>query len=462
MSLRLRLFLLFGALLGLLAFGQWLLVRSLSQQVTAEVGEIAISLGRSLAEGRVGEIVQHKVKVIRKGEGVSEGTGLSYSFEGRGDGTEPRAIVLEGEAGAGGESDARSIVLVTVDGQGPERSLVVGGGAGAQRIPIPERGVQREVFSFGRRLLLGSLALFGLGLVGAAVLAHRIARPMTQLATAAERVGKGELGLQAAVPPDRETGAAVRAFNHMSLELERLDRDAKALRGREHLAELGEMSRGLAHSLRNPLHALGLTVDELAAGAAGMEGAELAETARRQIRRIDRTVRSMLVLAAETDTRVPHEPVELAALCQDVALEALQDFKDQVGIEVEVAGGAREPRIVGVGAELRAMIHALVINACEASPAGERVFVRLASGPDRAVIEVLDRGPGLAAEVRDKLFSPHVSTKPTGAGMGLFLCRRLATSCYAGDLALEDRAGGGTLARLTLGDRISNRGGADA
>ena len=54
------------------------------------------------------------------------------------------------------------------------------------------------------------------------------------------------------------------------------------------------------------------------------------------------------------------------------------------------------------------------------------------------------------AAVREKLFTPHVTTKSNGAGMGLFLAHRIATSRLGGELRLEDREGGGTRAVLDL------------
>jgi nitrogen fixation/metabolism regulation signal transduction histidine kinase len=62
-------------------------------------------------------------------------------------------------------------------------------------------------------------------------------------------------------------------------------------------------------------------------------------------------------------------------------------------------------------------------------------------------------------EVRDRLFTPHVTTKPYGSGMGLYLAHRLATGRYQGHLELVARPGGGTIARLELEGRQGEGGG---
>lgn len=458
MTLRLRLFLLLGALVALLVAGQAVLMRSLTRDLAEEVGDIVVSVGESLVEAvgeeplhlpplEGGELREHQVRVIRipRAEGTAE----------------------EGQIHDVIHEVKRTEVKIKLVDKGGERTLVLDDGGGAARaIAVPEGGVSREVGRFRRRLLLGSLGLLAVGLAAAGAVAHRVSRPLAELTAAARQVGEGALGTQAPEPRDREVGSAVAAFNRMSRELARLDDDARAFRAREHLAELGEVARGLAHSLRNPLHALGLTVDELAAVAttpagpapldSGGEGAaELAQGARRQIQRIDRSLRSLLVLAA--DGGPAKEPVDLAALAADVALEVLQDFRgprrNGVRIEVEALAEGEPLTLLGVAAELRAMLQALLVNAAEASPEGGQIRLRLAASPAGATIEVLDRGEGLPAEVRARLFSPHVTTKPTGSGMGLFLCHRLATTRYGGDLTIEDREGGGSRAVLALSRR---------
>lgn len=102
------------------------------------------------------------------------------------------------------------------------------------------------------------------------------------------------------------------------------------------------------------------------------------------------------------------------------------------------------------------MVQALVVNAVEASPPGGQVLVRVGRGPgERWWLEVDDEGPGVAPEIRERLFTPHVTTKASGSGMGLFLAQRLAAGRYDGKVELLTRTEGGTRARLELGPRIA-------
>jgi signal transduction histidine kinase len=64
-------------------------------------------------------------------------------------------------------------------------------------------------------------------------------------------------------------------------------------------------------------------------------------------------------------------------------------------------------------------------------------------------VEILDRGPGLPADVRQHLFEPFITTRPGGTGLGLPIANRL-TSQQGGTLSIEDRPGGGTMAIVRL------------
>jgi signal transduction histidine kinase len=329
------------------------------------------------------------------------------------------------------------------------RVLLLKGPGAAQHLPVPTSGVEDAVERFTRRLLLASLGLFGGALLIGVVVAHRFTRPLRDLATAARQVGEGELGVAAPDAPG-EVGDAIAAFNQMSARLRELDQEARRLRASEGLSELGEVGRGLAHSLRNPLNALGLAVDELAREAGTEEAAETAEAARRQIRRVDAALRGFLALSAG---EAAPAAVDLGVVARDVALESLQSRPGGGAVPVEVAAPDGSLALRGVEAELRAALQALVVNAVEASPPGGRVRVTLERDGDAVAVRVDDEGPGLPDAVRARLFTPHVTTKPSGAGVGLYLAHRLATTRYAGDLRLADRPGGGTRATLLLRDR---------
>lgn len=367
---------------------------------------------------------------------------------------EAGAAAGAGDAGSvGGASRGEPLRAMVLEADAKRDLLLVRGPSIQRQIPIPHGEISSTLERFGSQLLLANLTLLAVGLLLAAVVAHRLTRPLAGLTEAAERLGRGELG--AAVDPrqsgsarDDEIGRTIAAFNRMSARLAELDRENRRLAAAEQLSELGEVARGLAHSLRNPLNALGLSIEQAGAPA------EVVEGSRRQIRRMDGALRSFLALASAGSAQA--EPVELAQLAREVALEALQDGGGRVRIDVE-AGGAGPIAVSAVPAELKAVLQALVVNAVEASPAGGRVSIRVEPGAaSGARVTIDDQGGGLREEVRARLFEPHVTTKPHGSGMGLFLAHRLVCGRYGGALRLEPRpeTGSGTRVTLELGDRL--------
>jgi signal transduction histidine kinase len=90
----------------------------------------------------------------------------------------------------------------------------------------------------------------------------------------------------------------------------------------------------------------------------------------------------------------------------------------------------------------------LVQNALEASPADGVVEIRIEGG-DVVRAAVLDRGPGIEANLGDKIFEPGVTTKARGSGLGLTIARALVRQ-HGGDVTLEPREGGGTVATMQL------------
>jgi signal transduction histidine kinase len=337
---------------------------------------------------------------------------------------------------------AREVELRVVSRQSStERFLVVRDGAGERRIQIPVSPTQKIVRSTLEKSLLMSGGLLLLGLAGSGVLASRMTRPLRQLAETSEAVGSGELGVQVEESAAGEVGELQRSFNRMSTRLAELESERESWRRREHLAQLGDLSRGLAHTVRNPLNTLGLAVEELARDDAGQT--HLVATARQQIRRIDRWLRSFLALGASDAAVV--ERTDLGALAEEVVLESIQE-----GATVRFEKAEEPIHVSCVPSAMRAALANLLENAADASPNDATVDVALRLDENDAVLTVADRGPGLPDAVRQRLYSPHVTTKVEGSGMGLFLARQLVVGMHDGRLSVTDRDGGGTEAEVRI------------
>ena len=195
------------------------------------------------------------------------------------------------------------------------------------------------------------------------------------------------------------------------------------------------LAAAVLHELNNPLHALGLLLDEYQACADdATQRAELVERAHAQVRRALahlETLRSMQG-SGEPEAR----PVALDRLLDTLATDA-NALAEADGVLVRTEC----PTQVMVSADpgyVRAILENLLDNSLHSlrDASGGTVTLRLTIDADRAIVRVGDDGPALDASVRGTLFDPLRTTKSHGLGLGLPIARALARAMH-GDLLLE-------------------------
>lgn len=258
----------------------------------------------------------------------------------------------------------------------------------------------------------------------------------------------GALTLGLALHPLRRPDGSPRGYLALFSDLTRFEQLAGERRMSESLAQLGELSAGVAHELRNSLGVLrgylDLLRDEPDPDVASDYRAELlAETARLQS-----VVDDFLAFARPGARRL--EPVDLSALVVRVAADpALASCGVRTDLPVPPP-----PLLRGDPVLLERAVRNLARNAAGAhlstpDPPGEPVRLAVEPTAEGWAVLVEDRGPGLPAEVRARLFQPFVSGRGGGTGLGLALTYRIV-SLHGGTLEVEDRAGGGTRARIAF------------
>ncbi len=332
-------------------------------------------------------------------------------------------------------------------------SLLLENDGREQYVAIPRDSIDATLRASRQQQWLSTAAVFLLALLAAGWLAHRYARPLRNLTRAAERVADGELGAQidSGAHTSRELRQAVQAFNRMSAQLAELDARNRQLQARQELSNIADLARGLAHTLRNPLHTLGLTLDEMARDDLPAERRDnLATMARRQIAHIDHWLRALLAV-----TQGEYETARALSL-PELAERIAGEFADQ-GVSITIHSNENLAALHGHENEIASLLHTLIGNAVDAclippQDSGEppRVEILLQNIDDGVRVQVRDNGSGLNPQLRDRLFQPHVTDKTRGAGMGLFLARRIARARYHGDLHLDDNTPRGVSASLEL------------
>jgi len=287
------------------------------------------------------------------------------------------------------------------------------------------------------------LLLAALALLLAHLLAQPIARPLSELSAALDRVADGDLRVRVLPRGARELRVLGLAFNAMTARLEEA-REAMAEAERE--AAWREVARKLAHEFKNILTPLKLSLQMIEAELEGAAGAQAGTRANLQTALDEVAQLSRLADQFSQYARLPEphlEPLDLAQVAHSAARRPMCE-----GVTVACATGEPVP-VRGDQVLLARAAHNLVLNACEASSAGATVEIAARREHGRAVLEVLDRGPGLPAGLADRLFEPYVSTKRRGSGLGLSLVRDIARQ-HGGTVSLENRKDGGACARLVL------------
>jgi signal transduction histidine kinase len=300
------------------------------------------------------------------------------------------------------------------------------------------------------RAFLGFAAVgLTLSLLLGALVSRRVTRPVERLTDAARRIAAGAPGVSVdAAGATGELKGLVDTFNRMTGDLKAA---TDKLVASERIAAWQEVARRLAHEIKNPLTPIRMSLETLLAASRRGPLDErftrlLGESAQAMLEEVDRLKR--IVDEFSQFARLPRPQLAPAALDEVVRpVMALYAPHDGLEFKAELAPGVR----AAVDRDqLTQVLVNLVKNAEEALRGRPgSITVRVFSGGAEAVLEVQDDGPGIAAELRARLFEPYVTTKDQGTGLGLAIARRIAEE-HGGRLELLERAGPGACFRLTL------------
>jgi signal transduction histidine kinase len=231
-------------------------------------------------------------------------------------------------------------------------------------------------------------------------------------------------------------------------------RAEEALRRRDRLAAMGELASTVAHEVRNPLNAVGMTAQRLkreflaAAPAGAADRAELEEllsVMACETQRIDRIVQQFLEYARPP--RLAPEPIDLGTLVGDVARRA-RSLAEARGVSLDVDVAGTGPALVDP-AQLRQALDNLVRNAVEATPEGGRVLLAARRESGGHAIEVRDTGRGIEPDHLPRIFDLYFTTKANGTGVGLAVTQQIVTA-HGGTIEVDSRPGAGTTMTVRL------------
>ena len=319
-------------------------------------------------------------------------------------------------------------------GRGPEFEVQLQDGQMVHlHLPRPPRSPWTMPFGF----------FWTLGLVALAValatypIVRRLTRRLETLQSGVERWGEGDLSTRVALDGDDEVGFLAQRFNHAAARIENLVKSRDAL-----LASQKSLLANASHELRSPLARIRMGLELMGQGEAVQQRRPAIE---RNLQELDQLIEEIL-LASRLETLEADvgtvEPVDLVGLAAEECARTQAQLIDPPAALV----------VSGVSKLLRRALRNLLENAGRYG--GDAVELRLHAQEGYAVIEVLDRGPGVPESLQERIFEPFyrlpgASEKDGGVGLGLALVKSIALR-HGGTARCENRTDGGACFSLRL------------
>jgi two-component system, OmpR family, sensor kinase len=296
----------------------------------------------------------------------------------------------------------------------------------------PVSDLENTITSVRLFLALGVFAGTGLALGGGLLLARRAMSPIAALTATAKEIAETRDPNRRVpqVEADDEVAELARTLDQMlvALEASREETEGALVRQREFVADA-------SHELRTPLTSVLANLELLAEVLDGERG-EAARSALRSSQRMRRLVGDLLLLArADAHREAPRRPIDIGQVVVEAAAE-LGPVADGHDLRVDAA-----PAIVqGARDELYRMALNLMENAVRHTPPGTHVGATVAERDGAVVLTVADDGPGVPAELRERVFERFVrggGDRSTSSGLGLSIVRAVAES-HGGSVELQD------------------------
>ena len=309
-------------------------------------------------------------------------------------------------------------------------------------------------------LLITAAVVIALSFWLSRILAKGINTPIQSIVKGTEEIVDGNLDYEVKVQSKDEFAVLARAFNQMVGDLRRRTEELKRA---EKIAAWQEIAQKLAHEIKNPLTPIQLSAQRLHRRYHNNPG-EYAELLEQCTQTIITAVEGLRHLLDEFSQLARLPAPELSSLKLDEVIEATIDifgeFPPHVEVRMEVPSDL--PPVVGDAEHLKRAFLNLIKNGLEAMDDMEKGMLTIRTFPSldksRVYVHFTDTGRGIPPEVREKIFTPHVSTKRDGMGLGLAIVKKIMTD-LGGDIHLEDAQPGqpGTTFVLWLRASATNR-----
>ena len=289
---------------------------------------------------------------------------------------------------------------------------------------------------------VGLLAIIALALQGYFRIRASVMGPLDRLRLAARRIGEGDLAVRVGDVGRGELATVAEAFDRM---VEELDDHQRRLVAASRMAAIGQLAAGVAHEINNPIAVIRGYLRTMIPEARDAEQSEELRILDEEAAACQRIVEDMLAYARSRDLEV--EVVRIDELLGETVSRYSESDGSAAG---RILLDAREGAVRADPMRIRQVVRNLLRNALEVSPAGAAVELGGEPLPDGGYrVHVADRGPGIPADERERVFEPFYTQRAEGTGLGLALCQGIIRA-HGGSIEIRDREGGGADMVVTL------------
>ena len=316
--------------------------------------------------------------------------------------------------------------------------------------------LMNQIFrSFFFPVLIGTLVT----ILGSYLLSMKIGRRLEKLVSGAHQISSGNLDFTLPPPADDEIGRLSEAFNQMRISLknrleELKEAHAQAMR-EERLGIVGRMAATIIHDFRGPMQIIQGSAELLALPETGVEKRERhSQIIIQEVGRMANMTQELLDFA-KGETRARRVVLDIEDLLTEINFQSEELCRNTlVCVDVEL----KTPFQLWADKEkiLRVFMN-LIRNAKEAMAGGGEIKITAFLDRVEGVIQVADNGPGIPAELSERLFQPFATFgKAGGTGLGLALSKKIMEE-HGGSIQCDSEPGKGTAftIRLPAGERVA-------
>lgn len=324
--------------------------------------------------------------------------------------------------------------------------------------------INKEDFSHLMKIIAikriaATVFVFGLGIFISFILSRRYTKPIHDVVIASKRVAAGDLNQHLPVKGKDEIGMLSESFNYMVQKLKENRSLEERLREIEHLAGLGQLSRGIAHEIRNPLNFINLGIEYIAGKYSPNEKNDkekfytLIDGIKQEIQRLNKLVNDFLDYSKPLKLNI--KEVKIDKLIEEV-ITLIWAKAESEGIEIIREYNHNDVEIKVDPDLFKSCILNIITNAFHAIESKHRdstykgiLVIKTGAQNSNFVLSIKDNGIGVSQENLPKIFEPFFSTKQTGLGLGLPMTKRVIEE-HGGKVEFISSYGNGSEVRLII------------